>query len=160
MARWVVQVLPPLQVIDILSRNDNLPLLVVRDYLSRLLKEAYADVSASQAKIDGLRQSTSEMRAEVDALRSTARVFQATKCHGCPRALEVPAVHFLCMHSYHQDPNLNCMDRDNECNECAPEHRKYEGIIKAQVGEQQPHRPHAQLGWPPDPAAPRVLALV
>jgi hypothetical protein len=32
-----------------------------------------------------------------------------------------------------QDPNLNCMDRENECNECAPEHRKYEGISKAQV---------------------------
>lgn len=96
------QVLPPLQVLDILSRSASMPLLVVRDYVSRLLREAYADVHASQNKIHSLRQSTQEMRAEVDSLRSTARVFQATKCHGCPRALEVPAVHFLCMHSYHQ----------------------------------------------------------
>ena len=45
--------------------------------------------------------------------------------------MELPAVHFLCMHSYHMDQN--CMDHENECNECAPEHRKYEGIKKGQV---------------------------
>jgi vacuolar protein sorting-associated protein 11 len=126
------QVLPPLMVIDILSRNDDIPLFVVKEYVSKLLKEAYADVNGSQSRIDSLKQSTAEMRAEVDSLKTTARVFQGTKCNGCPRQLEPPAVHFLCMHSYHLDQN--CLDNESECNECAAEHRKYEGIKKRQVG--------------------------
>jgi len=69
-------VLPPLTVIEILSQNDHIPLFVVKDYISKLLKEAYGDLNASQEKINSLRQSTAEMRAEVMDLKSTARVFQ------------------------------------------------------------------------------------
>ena len=34
-------------------------------------------------------------------MRTVARVFQSNKCHQCRIQLDVPAVYFLCGHSYH-----------------------------------------------------------
>ena len=132
------QVLPPHLVIDIMSKNEHIPLFVVRSYIARLLKEASVDVNASQAKIDSLRKSTTEKRAEVEDLRSTARLFQTTTCNSCRRPLELPAVHFLCMHSYHLDQA--CITQESECNECAADHHHYERIkLKDQRGKALEH---------------------
>ena len=131
-------VLPPHLVYDMLSNHANLPLFVVRPFLTRLLKEAYADVYTSQQKIDSLRKSTTEKRAEVEDLRSTARLFQSTTCTSCRRPLELPAVHFLCMHSYHLEQS--CLAQEGECNECAADHHHYERIqLKDQRGKAMEH---------------------
>lgn len=61
------------------------------------------------------------MRAEVRELRSHARIFQLSKCTACTSALDLPAVHFLCMHSFHQ----RCLgDNEKECPVCAPNNRQ------------------------------------
>jgi hypothetical protein len=60
------------------------------------------------------------MRAEVQELRSRARIFQLSKCTACTSSLDLPAVHFLCMHSFHQ----RCLgDNEKECPVCAPANR-------------------------------------
>lgn len=60
------------------------------------------------------------MRAEVHELRTNARIFQLSKCTACTSALDLPAVHFLCMHSFHQ----RCLgDNEKECPLCAPSYR-------------------------------------
>ena len=38
-------------------------------------------------------------------LTSSARIFQLNKCTLCHQQLDLPAVHFLCMHSFHQVEN-------------------------------------------------------
>lgn len=35
-------------------------------------------------------------------LKTQARVFQNNRCSACQAPLDLPAVHFLCMHSFHQ----------------------------------------------------------
>jgi hypothetical protein len=51
----------------------------------------------------------------------SANTFQGTKCHACTSSLSLPAVHFLCMHSFHE----RCVvDSDRQCPICAPEFRK------------------------------------
>lgn len=60
------------------------------------------------------------MKKEIQDLRSNARVFQISKCANCGFTLDLPAVHFLCMHSFHQ----HCLgDNEQECQKCAPEYR-------------------------------------
>lgn len=60
------------------------------------------------------------MRKEIQDLRTNARIFQLSKCTACTFTLDLPAVHFLCMHSFHQ----RCLgDNEKECPECAPEYR-------------------------------------
>ena len=60
------------------------------------------------------------MAAQVRDLRTQARVFQNNRCSACQAPLDLPAVHFLCMHSFHQ----RCLgDNERECVKCAPENR-------------------------------------
>ncbi|KAK1305633.1 hypothetical protein QJS10_CPA10g01849 [Acorus calamus] len=90
--------LPPIVVLQILSRNPCLTLSVVKDYIAH----------------------TSTMRKEIQDLRTNARIFQLSKCTACTFTLDLPAVHFMCMHSFHQ----RCLgDNEKECPECAPEYR-------------------------------------
>ena len=41
------------------------------------------------------------MKGHLEELRSKARVFQVMRCESCKSGLRLPAVHFLCQHSYH-----------------------------------------------------------
>lgn len=60
------------------------------------------------------------MRKEIQDLRTNARIFQLSKCTACTFTLDLPAVHFMCMHSFHQ----RCLgDNEKECPACAPEYR-------------------------------------
>lgn len=46
-------------------------------------------------------------------------VFQVTQCAACGGQLDLPAVHFMCKHSYHQ----RCLsDSEPECILCAQQH--------------------------------------
>ncbi|GAB4834139.1 Vacuolar protein sorting-associated protein 11, partial [Ancistrocladus abbreviatus] len=60
------------------------------------------------------------MRKEIEDLRTNARILQLSKCTVCTFILDLPAVHFTCMHSFHQC----CLgDNKKDCTECAPEYR-------------------------------------
>lgn len=67
-----------------------------------------------------MQENTTAMRNEIQDLRTNARIFQLSKCTACTFTLDLPAVHFMCMHSFHQ----RCLgDNEKECPECAPEYR-------------------------------------
>eukprot|EP00747_Dinoflagellata_sp_TGD_P022580 gnl/TRDRNA2_/TRDRNA2_129202_c0_seq2.p2 gnl/TRDRNA2_/TRDRNA2_129202_c0~~gnl/TRDRNA2_/TRDRNA2_129202_c0_seq2.p2 ORF type:complete len:120 (+),score=22.90 gnl/TRDRNA2_/TRDRNA2_129202_c0_seq2:187-546(+) len=57
------------------------------------------------------------MQQEVASLRTSAQVFQNTKCFVCGDNLEVPAVHFFCQHSFH----ARCIPPDGHCPRCSAE---------------------------------------
>lgn len=60
--------------------------------------------------------SNQSLKKEIQSLMSGARIFQANKCANCNLPLELPAVHFLCGHSYH----LSCLPEENSgCSRCA-----------------------------------------
>ena len=57
------------------------------------------------------------MQAEIAEIDRGPRVFQNSKCASCHGPLELPTVHFLCMHSFH----VACLgDNDQECLICKP----------------------------------------
>jgi len=71
---------------------------------------------------------------------SSAKIFQLNKCTYCTSPLDLPAVHFLCMHSFHQ----RCLgENEQECpgtkiskdllihSVCAPQNKKIFEIKRA-----------------------------
>eukprot|EP00762_Andalucia_godoyi_P001379 ANDGO_04909.mRNA.1 Vacuolar protein sorting-associated protein 11 homolog len=114
--------LPPLSVLQVLSRSNALTLASVKDYLMQLLAKEQASISDDEAAISKFREETRKMKQEIDDLRTSARIFQQSKCTGCGSTLDLPAVHFMCMHSFH----LHCMgDNESECPICAPGNRRF-----------------------------------
>ncbi|KAH9095721.1 hypothetical protein LEN26_017769 [Aphanomyces euteiches] len=117
--------IPPLQVVSILSQARDLPLSVVRQYVINQLKQDQAHIDRDEDEIKKFKQDTQKMRAQLAALGSKAMVFQATKCDLCGHDLDLPVVHFMCGHSFHQ----NCIsETDRECMTCAPEHRHFQSL--------------------------------
>ncbi|GFY97710.1 vacuolar protein sorting 11 [Actinidia rufa] len=105
---------------ETLSRNPCLTLSVIKDYIARKLEQESKLIEEDRRAIDKYQEETLAMRKEIQDLRTNARIFQLSKCTACTFTLDLPAVHFMCMHSFH----LRCLgDNEKECPECAPEYR-------------------------------------
>ncbi|XP_057954722.1 vacuolar protein-sorting-associated protein 11 homolog [Malania oleifera] len=113
-------IVPPIIVLQTLSRNPCLTLSVIKDYIARKLEQESKLIEEDRRSIEKYQEETLAMRKEIQDLRTNARIFQLSKCTACTFTLDLPAVHFMCMHSFHQ----RCLgDNEKECPECAPEYR-------------------------------------
>lgn len=112
--------LPPLQVIQILSQSGTATLGLIKDYISSNLVREQKAIEEDNRAIRQYREDTEKAAEEIKALRTGAVIFQQMKCGICQRDLDPPAVHFLCMHSFH----VRCLgDNENECPTCVVEIR-------------------------------------
>ncbi|VVA98335.1 unnamed protein product [Arabis nemorensis] len=113
-------ILPPIIVLQTLAKNPCLTLSVIKDYIARKLEQESRIIEEDRRTVEKYQESTKNMRKEIEDLRTNARIFQLSKCTACTFTLDIPAVHFMCMHSFHQ----RCLgDNEKECPECAPEYR-------------------------------------
>ena len=160
----------PLQVIQTLSTNGVATMGMVKAYLSRTLereRKEIANVSLTgihsnsiicttinicpiqnHQLIETYRADTATKLDDITRLSTKPETFNATRCSACPNTLDLPTVHFLCKHSFHQDclnrpagsSALSIIDgaRDEdgvvlECPICAPGNATVLAIRKAQV---------------------------
>lgn len=92
----------PLQVVQTLSKGDVATVGMLKPYLRETIERERKGIAADRRRIASFRSETAERRAEMADLGGKPAVFQATRCSGCALALDLPAVHFLCKHSFHQ----------------------------------------------------------
>lgn len=52
--------------------------------------------------IETYKVETEKKKAEIEDLGTKPSVFQAQRCQACNLQLDLPTVHFLCKHSFHQ----------------------------------------------------------
>jgi hypothetical protein len=109
--------LPPVAVIEIMSTNEKIELRTVREYVLRMLRRDTEKVSKHRKEIKETSERIEKMRAEVKELQTTATIFQTNRCAHCSAQLDVPAVFFLCKHSFHQ----RCLENERQCNICLAE---------------------------------------
>jgi len=112
--------IPPLLVVDILCQNSRIKLSTIKQYLQIKLKSEQESTKDQTATIKDLQKETQKLNYEVEELRTSAKIFQLTQCSLCNSQLDLPAVHFMCMHSYHQ----RCLEKD-ECPKCAEKNKSY-----------------------------------
>lgn len=119
-----LKIIPPMVVIRILLESKRTNLGSVKDYLVRFLKKMDEKLSDNQLAIDRFKDDTEEVRKTIEEFENHQTVFQPSKCSACQEILDLPSVHFLCNHSYHQNCfNDYSADRD-ECLKCAHENKK------------------------------------
>jgi len=113
--------LPPLIVIQILSQKSTATLSIVKDYIIKRLQNENQIILEDNKLIKSYKDETKKLRNEIQELKTSAKIFQLNKCTYCSSSLDLPAVHFLCMHSFHQ----RCLgENENECPSCAPQNKK------------------------------------
>lgn len=92
----------PLMVIDALSTSLTCSLGDVRSYLSSVLRTEHEQTQADTKLTEKYRLDTEELRKEIEKIKSSTIIFQSSRCSACNQDLELPSVHFMCQHSYHQ----------------------------------------------------------
>ncbi|XP_049850686.1 vacuolar protein sorting-associated protein 11 homolog isoform X2 [Schistocerca gregaria] len=131
------RILPPFQVMSILSRSEKTTLGMVRDYLVRILQHEQQQIEQSQKIVEQLGQDTEKSKREIESIQNGVQLFQQMKCNLCQESLELPAVYFLCMHSFH----LRCLrDSETECPICAPEMHNFKNLQRALLEKAQDQR--------------------
>ncbi|XP_074603157.1 vacuolar protein sorting 11 [Brevipalpus obovatus] len=117
---------PPVCVVDLIGKNcPNAPLSVFKDYLIRSLAKESEVVTENEKLIHQYLDVVEKTKKEIDSIQTQPKTFQSSRCSACNNVLKLPAIHFLCGHSYH----YSCfggysVEDDRECPLCLPEHRK------------------------------------
>jgi len=99
----------PLQVIQTLSANKVATMGLVKSYLSKTIERERAEISTNRKLISAYRTDTAAKANELESLDTKPVSFSATRCSACGSPLDLPTVHFLCKHSFHQ----RCLNVDN-----------------------------------------------
>ncbi|KAI0050858.1 hypothetical protein FA95DRAFT_1603137 [Auriscalpium vulgare] len=118
-------IMPPLAVVQVLSRNGVTSVGLVKEWLLSRIREAREEIQTDQQLISSYRLESEAKLKQVEDLSDPdhPRVFHVTQCSTCGGQLDLPSVHFMCNHSYHQ----RCLgEHDTECPQCARAH----GIIR------------------------------
>jgi hypothetical protein len=131
----------PLQVIQTLSSNGVATMGMVKTYLQQTIDRERKEISNNRRLITSYRTETELKRKEIDELGSKPAVFQAGRCSGCSMPMDLPAVHFLCKHSFHQ----RCLnvrpgeEETAECPVCAQGNATIKAIRRAQEESAERH---------------------
>lgn len=131
--------MPPLLVVQTLAHNSIATLSVIKDYLVNKLQKQSRQIEQDEQRIQKYREETTRIRQEIEELKTSPKIFQKTKCSICTSALELPSVHFLCGHSFHQHCFESYSESDSECPTCLPENRKVTDMIRAQEQKRDLH---------------------
>lgn len=130
----------PLQVIQTLSTNGVATMGLIKSYLSNSIDRERQEISNNRRLIQTFRTDTDTKREEISTLTTKPAVFQNTRCAACGQTLDLPTVHFMCKHSFHQRC-LNATDGEDitregsgavECPVCAPQNSTVKAIRKGQ----------------------------
>uniref|UniRef100_A0A6A7FRX4 Vacuolar protein sorting-associated protein 11 homolog n=2 Tax=Hirondellea gigas TaxID=1518452 RepID=A0A6A7FRX4_9CRUS len=130
------ELLPAMEVIDLLSACGNITLGDVRVYLTRLADREEAVTAAQQTIVDDYVKQSESIRGQIDAIQSSGVVFTDSKCDVCKKELEFPTVHFFCKHSFHQHCFVSyCSSSEDECPVCLPRHNEIRDALKTQASD-------------------------
>ncbi|KAK6955695.1 hypothetical protein Daesc_003338 [Daldinia eschscholtzii] len=131
----------PLQVIQTLGTNAVATMGMIKPYLRETISRERREIASNRRQINSFRKETEAKRAEMAELGTKPAVFQAQRCPGCGGPLELPAVHFLCKHSFHQ----RCLKQqgedggDVECPVCAANNAAVRAMKRSQVERADRH---------------------
>ncbi|KAF4524978.1 hypothetical protein B566_EDAN011906 [Ephemera danica] len=140
------RLLPPLLVIDVLASSSTATLGDVRNYLLGVLRAEEELTNQEQELNEKYRTKTDAIRQQIHALQTSSVVFRGNLCNACNQPLELPSIHFLCQHSFHQHCFQSCAESEHDCPVCLPNNKNFLDIIKSQEQARTLHESfHSQL---------------
>lgn len=125
----------PLQVIQTLSTNAVATMGLVKKYLSATVERERNEIAANRNLISTYRSDTSAKLSELNNLDSQPETFNNTRCSSCGGSLDLPTVHFMCKHSFHQrclNVGEQLMEEEVECPLCARRNATVRAVRRAQ----------------------------
>ncbi|ORX99032.1 hypothetical protein BCR34DRAFT_576819 [Clohesyomyces aquaticus] len=132
----------PLQVIQTLSVNGVATMGMIKKYLATTIERERLEIATNRRTIETFRSDTDTKKSELSNLATKPVVFQAMRCKICAKPLDLPTVHFLCSHSFHQrclSAEEDVSDESVECPLCSQQNQTVRAIRRAQVESAERH---------------------
>ncbi|VDK86397.1 unnamed protein product [Litomosoides sigmodontis] len=108
----------PLVVLEILSKSDTICVGHVRDYIIKWMERQNAQVEKDEETIVENEAKMAEIEEQIDSITYKVQIFQMNKCSACDTSLQLPAIHFLCKHSYHAHCLESYSEKADYCPAC------------------------------------------
>ncbi|CAG8983306.1 hypothetical protein HYALB_00007434 [Hymenoscyphus albidus] len=126
----------PLQVIQTLSTNAVATMGMIKPYLQQTIERERREISNNRKLITSYRTETIQKREEIQDLTTKPQTFNNTRCSFCGSQLSLPAVHFMCKHSFHQTC-INVQigedgEVDGDCTVCRKENDAIRAFVRSQ----------------------------
>jgi len=113
-----VDQLSPLLVLNILSANNNIPFNYVKKYFLNKLDNDAQNIIDNKKTMQENMEHVKKAREKYKTLKTKAQVFQRRDCISCKKKLDLPSIHFLCGHSFHEQCAEKDQDNRYECSYC------------------------------------------
>jgi hypothetical protein len=86
------------------------------------LKQQDEVIKKSKVTTDENMEHIQKMQNEIVEIKTQARLFSTKDCVQCGQKLELPTIHFMCGHSFHD----LCVDSEGvrKCPKCSPEFKE------------------------------------
>lgn len=93
----------PLQVLNCLAVEHGPKIRHVREYFLQVFQKEDEIAKQEMKDVDTLRNDLTNLKEHIENLRSSVIEFRSTICDTCHQPLTLPAVYFMCKHSFHQE---------------------------------------------------------
>lgn len=118
----------------------------IRKYITEYLESEYKTISDTEELTKKYEKDSEKLQQQLETLKSGTVVIQVSRCAACHHPLELPSLHFLCQHSYHQYCFQSFSENENECPACLPENKDLLELLKAFEYNKDLHETfHSQL---------------
>ncbi|KAJ0174764.1 hypothetical protein K1T71_009872 [Dendrolimus kikuchii] len=125
------KLLSPILVVDCLASTPSYTLGDVRKYLMDVLKSENEVITREQELANKYRSESEKMKAHIQMIQNEPVTFQSSRCVACNKGLDLPTVHFLCQHSFHQDCFKSYAESECECPACGSQARRNDANPRA-----------------------------
>ncbi|XP_060522802.1 vacuolar protein sorting-associated protein 11 homolog isoform X2 [Cylas formicarius] len=137
----------PQLVVDAIGKgNAEMTLGHIRSYITNELQQEMKKTKEMSELTEKYQKDTENLKQHLETLKSGVIVIRGSRCAACHHPLELPAIHFLCQHSFHQHCFQSFSDDENECPTCQPENKNLLDLLKAREHNKDLHEMfHSQL---------------
>lgn len=123
----------PLQVLQALTAIENGPnLSTVRHYFMQIFQKESEVMIQDEAQAEKYRTDSDELKKSINTLNCEPVEFRGSLCDACHQPLVLPALFFLCKHSFHQECIRSYSETEKDCMVCRKKNSQLQDLMHKQ----------------------------
>lgn len=123
----------PLQVLGVLTAIENGPnLSSVRYFFTQIFQKEGEQMSRDEVLAEKYRSESEALKKNIQALNNEPIEFRGSLCDACHQPLVLPALFFLCKHSFHQECIRSYSETEKDCMVCRKKNMQFQDLMHKQ----------------------------
>jgi vacuolar protein sorting-associated protein 11 len=129
----------PLQVLNNLTAIENSPnLATVRGYFMQVFQKEAEQITQYQSSAEKYRKESDSIKKSIQTTKNELIEFRGSLCDACHQPLILPALFFLCKHSFHQECIRSYSETEKDCMVCRKKNMQLQELLmKQNIGRNQ-----------------------